>query len=108
MEQAGRRFAACKLVLHPEKTKIVYCKDANRRGDSPNQSFGFLGFMFRARKTMWQGSTPAHGFMPAASTRALASIGRTIRRWTLHHHSDKSLQNLAETYNPYIQGWINY
>src|ERR1700730_12797267 len=27
------RFAACKLVLHPEKTKIVYCKDANRRGD---------------------------------------------------------------------------
>ncbi len=26
------RFAACKLVLHPEKTKIVYCKDANRRG----------------------------------------------------------------------------
>ena len=25
------RFAACKLVLHPEKTKIVYCKDANRR-----------------------------------------------------------------------------
>jgi hypothetical protein len=32
------RFAACKLVLHPEKTKIVYCKDANRRGDFPNQS----------------------------------------------------------------------
>ena len=29
------RFAACKLVLHPEKTKIVYCKDANRRGDFP-------------------------------------------------------------------------
>jgi retron-type reverse transcriptase len=27
------RFAACKLVLHPEKTKIVYCKDANRHGD---------------------------------------------------------------------------
>jgi hypothetical protein len=27
------RFAACKLVLHPQKTKVVYCKDANRRGD---------------------------------------------------------------------------
>src|ERR1019366_3975165 len=25
-----------------------------------------------------------------------------------HHHSDKSLDNLAETYNPYIKGWINY
>jgi RNA-directed DNA polymerase len=33
------RFAACKLVLHPEKTKIVYCKDANRRGDFPIISF---------------------------------------------------------------------
>ena len=33
------RFAACKLELHPEKTKIVYCKDANRRGDFPIQSF---------------------------------------------------------------------
>ncbi len=25
------RFAACKLVLHPDKTKIVYCQDKNRR-----------------------------------------------------------------------------
>ena len=102
------RFAACKLVLHPDKTKIVYCKDANRRGDFPNQSFDFLGFTFRARKTIWQGHIPAHGFMPAASPKALTFISRTIRRWTLHHHSDKSLQNLAETYNPYIRGWINY
>jgi hypothetical protein len=47
------RFAACKLVLHPEKTKIVYCKDANRRGDFPVIGFDFLGFQFRARKTMW-------------------------------------------------------
>ena len=43
------RFAACKLVLHPQKTKIVYCKDANRRGDFPNIQFDFLGFQFRAQ-----------------------------------------------------------
>ncbi len=43
------RFAACKLVLHPEKTKIVYCKDANRRGEFPNQSFDFLGFSVSER-----------------------------------------------------------
>ena len=57
------RFAACKLVLHPQKTKIVYCKDANRRGDFPNQSFDFLGFSFRARKTLWQGYIHTHGFL---------------------------------------------
>src|SRR5215468_1936031 len=47
------RMANCKLTLHPEKTKIVYCKDANRRGDFPDIRFDFLGFQFRARKTMW-------------------------------------------------------
>ena len=47
------RFAVCKLVLHPQKTKIIYCKDANRRGDFPNIHFDFLGFQFRARKIMW-------------------------------------------------------
>jgi hypothetical protein len=44
------RLAVCKLVLHPVKTKIVYCKDANRRGDFPIISFDFLGFQFRARR----------------------------------------------------------
>jgi len=102
------RFAACKLVLHPEKTRIVYCKDANRRGEFPHQSFDFLGFSFRARKTMWQGHLPAHGFLPAASPKALTAISRTIRSWALHHRSDKSLQELAAMYNPCIRGWINY
>jgi RNA-directed DNA polymerase len=57
---------------------------------------------------MWQGILPAHGFMPAASPKALTAIGRTIRRWTLHQRSDKSLQDLANMYNPYTGGWINY
>src|SRR5271166_275329 len=102
------RFAACKLVLHPEKTKIVYCKDANRRGDFPNQSFDFLGFAFRARKALGRGRRPFACFLPAASPKALTSISRTVRRWALHHRSDKSLQDLAEMYNPCIRGWINY
>jgi RNA-directed DNA polymerase len=105
------RFAACKLVLHPEKTKVVYCKDANRRGDFPDISFDFLGFQFRARKTMWVKGDKrifTHGFLPAASPKALASISRTVRRWALHHRSDKSLQDLAETYNPCIRGWVTY
>jgi retron-type reverse transcriptase len=48
------RLAACKLVLRPVKTKVVHCKDVNRRGDFPVISFDFLGFQFRARKTMWR------------------------------------------------------
>jgi RNA-directed DNA polymerase len=102
------RFAACKLVLHPEKTKIVYCKDANRRGDFPNQSFDFLGYAFRPRKVIWHGYLCAHSFRPAVSPKALKAISRAIRRWTLHHRSDKSLQELAAMCDPYIRGWINY
>jgi len=102
------RFAACKLVLHPDKTKIVYCRDKNRRGDYPNGSFDFLGFTFRARKTIWLGHITAHGFLPAVSPKALKAISRTIRRWTLHLRSDKALQDLATLVNPIIRGWIAY
>jgi hypothetical protein len=80
---ARSRTAACKLVLHPEKTKIVYCKDANRRGDFPNQSFDFLGFMFRARKALGRGRQAFACLLPAASPKALTSISRTVRRCRL-------------------------
>ena len=37
------------LRLHPDKTRIVYCKDGKRRGEHEHTSFTFLGFTFRAR-----------------------------------------------------------
>jgi len=54
-EALEARFAACGLVLHPQKTKLVYCKDTNRRGDFPIQSFDFLGYTFRPRRAKWRG-----------------------------------------------------
>ena len=107
----GDRFAACRLELHPQKTKIVYCKDVTRPGNFPIIAFDFLGFQFRARKTMWgKGGKRVftHSFQPAASPKALKAIGRTVRAWTLQRRSDKSLQDLAEMCNPHIRGWITY
>ena len=49
-----------------------------------------------------------HGFLPAASPKALVSISRTVRSWALHHRSGRSLQDLADMYNPCIRGWITY
>jgi hypothetical protein len=43
------RFAECGLTLHPDKTKVVYCKDDDRRGDYPDHKFDFLGYTFRPR-----------------------------------------------------------
>lgn len=102
------RFTACRLVLHPQKTKLVYCKDTNRRGDFPVQSFDFLGYRFQPRKAKWPNGQYGCSFLPAASPKALKAIRQTIRRWEIHHRSDKALDELARMYNPYIQGWINY
>jgi group II intron reverse transcriptase/maturase len=107
-EALEARFTACGLVLHPQKTKLVYCKDTNRHGDFPVQSFDFLGYTFRPRMAIWRGCQYAVSFLPAASPKALKTIRQTIRRWKLHHRSDKALEDLARVYNPYIRGWINY
>jgi hypothetical protein len=102
------RFAECGLRLHPEKTKIVYCKDDERRGDYPNQKFDFLGYTFRPRLSRrWRG-TFGVVFSPAASDKALKTIRQTVRSWTLHERSDKSLDDLARMFNSHIRGWINY
>jgi RNA-directed DNA polymerase len=43
------RLAECQLEMHPDKTKIIYCKDGKRRGTYPNTKFDFLGYGFRPR-----------------------------------------------------------
>ncbi len=103
-----RRFADCGLQLHPEKTKLVYCKDSNRKGDYPVHQFDFLGYSFRPRLAIWKGGLFGVSFLPAASKRALKAIGKAIRGWSFQTRSDKALTDLARMFNPYIRGWINY
>lgn len=66
------RFAVCKLVLHPQKTKTVYCKDANRRGDFPSQSFDFLGLIPSEEDAMAR--THPHARFPARSSTTSADV----------------------------------
>ena len=102
------RLAECQLELHPEKTKIVYCKDQIRRGNYPNEKFDFLGFTFRARTAVGRNGIFFVSFLPAVSDQAVKSIRAKIRSWRIHRNSDKSLKDLAGILNPQIQGWINY
>ena len=57
-----QRFAECGLVLHPEKTKVVYCKDAHRKGEHATIQFDFLGYTFRPRLAKWQEGCMAYPF----------------------------------------------
>jgi RNA-directed DNA polymerase len=102
------RFVECGLTLHPEKTRIVYCKDDDRRDDYPDQTFDFLGYTFRPRLSLRRGGKVGVSFSPAASEQALKAIRQTVRSWSLHERSDKSLDDLARMFNCYIRGWINY
>jgi len=63
------RFAACKLVLHPEEDKNRLLQGCDRRGDFPNQSFEFSRFQFPSEENDMARYLPAHGFMPAAARR---------------------------------------
>jgi group II intron reverse transcriptase/maturase len=102
------RFASCGLQLHPQKTKLVYCKDTNRKADFPHIAFDFLGYTFRPRLAKWRGGLFGVSFLPGASHKALKAIRRAVRRWGLQRRSDKGLLDLARMFNPYIRGWIEY
>ena len=103
-----RRYAECGLELNLQKTKIVYCKDDNRRGGYPEQKFDFLGYTFQPRRSKDRWGRFFVGFSPAISNEAAKSIRETMRQWRMHRQSDKSLDDLARISNPVIRGWINY
>lgn len=103
-----QRFAECHLELHPQKTRVVYCKDDDRRGTYPDHSFDFLGYTFRPRRSKTRWGKFFISFTPAVSNQAAKAMRHTLRSWALHNRSDKSLEDLARMFNPVVQGWINY
>jgi RNA-directed DNA polymerase len=102
------RLADVGLELHPDKTRIVYCKDEDRRGDHEATSFTFLGYEFRPRLAKNRYGKHFVSFLPAVSTEAMKAMGAEIRSWHWAKRSDKNLQDLALMFNSIVQGWINY
>jgi RNA-directed DNA polymerase len=105
----GDRLEEVGLRLHPTKTKIVYCRDGNRRDDYENTSLTFLGFTFQARKAR-NGRTGVAftGFLPAVSKEALTRMSRQLRDWRLHRRTAWTPRQLADLINPVVRGWMQY
>jgi RNA-directed DNA polymerase len=101
MEQVGLR-------LHPDKTKIVYCKDDNRRGSFESTAFTFLGYTFCPRSVRGSHGRKFTAFVPAISREALKKISGEVRRWRIHTRTGHDLDGLAEWINPIVRGWMNY
>ena len=104
----AKRFEECRLELHPEKTKVVYCKDEDRRGNYPDQKFDFLGYTFRPRESKNRWGKLFVNFTPAISDRAAQAIRDEIRSWRLQSRSNKSIQDLSRMFNPILRGWLRY
>ena len=104
----AQRLADVGLRLHPDKTRIVYCKDADRRGSHEHTAFTFLGYAFRPRLAKSRHGHHFVSFLPAVSKDAVKAMSREVRSWHLARRSDKTLDDLARMFNSIVQGWINY
>ncbi len=108
-EAIAGRFAGIGLELHPDKTKIVYCKDSRRRQEFDQVTFTFCGYAFRPRvafdKTRKQKYT---GFLPAVAPEKLTEFSRKIAAWRIHRRTNQTLNEIARWLNPVLRGWLNY
>jgi RNA-directed DNA polymerase len=102
------RMASLGLELNSDKTRIVYCKDANRKGSHEHERFDFLGFTFCSRSARNRQGELFRSFSPAVSDDAAKRIRRTIKRWRLHLWTGKTLTDLAQEINQEVRGWINH
>lgn len=102
------RLASCGLQLHPQKTKVVYCRDSNRKGDYPDKTFDFLGYTFRPRKAKSRKGDFFVAFSPAMSRKAAKAVRKVMRSWGVHKRSDLSLESISRMFNPILRGWYHY
>jgi RNA-directed DNA polymerase len=107
-ERLAARFAACGLQLHPDKTRIVYCRDSNRRADYPITQFTFLGFTFRPRGAQARNGKLFTSFLPGVSSEAQTEMRQKIHSWRLPRQTPGTLAEFLETYDATLRGWWNY
>ena len=96
------------VTVAPAKTKIVYCKDANRSEEYPERSVDFLGYTFRPRVAVGRHRKRFVSFIPAVSDKAAKRMRLEVRRWRMHLRSDLDLEEIAKWARPTLAGWVRY
>jgi RNA-directed DNA polymerase len=104
------RMQEYELELHPEKTKIVYCKNFRRDEAHDNRSFTFLSYSFQPRtiKSKHGGNKRLLIFSAGISQQAKQSIREKLREFLPTRWTNQTLVWFAKRLNPKIRGWINY
>jgi RNA-directed DNA polymerase len=102
--EIGKRMTACKLTLHPVKTKIINLTGITER--KYPRKFDFLGYTF---KPLWSKTKKGFHLMiaPIMSIKSRSSVLEKLR--DLHIHKKRcKIEDLAKLLNPILQGVINY
>jgi retron-type reverse transcriptase len=108
-DAVARRLADVGLELHPDKTRIVYCKQDGREGSHEHTSFTFLSYTFRPRRAWRKNRGEAFtGFLPAASRERVTEFSRRMHDKRLHRRTNQTLNDLATDINPEVAGWLAY
>lgn len=98
----------CKLELHPQKTKLVYCKDKDRTGEYGCTEFVFLGYSFRKTLIKDKLGRLQWNFLPSVSKKACQTLKGKIRAMELHKRSGSKIEMITETVIPTVRGWMKY
>lgn len=106
----SERFQQCGLRLHPEKTKIVYCKKSNRKENHEHVSFDFLGLTFKPKKSknLTTGEIFTSYGPDKISKKSTKKIIDAIRSKKLHRRMTTELPDLATEMANHLRGWIIY
>jgi len=110
LKQIRERLDSCKLSLHPEKTKLVYCnrKGRRRRKEAKHKSFDFLGFTFRTRTVKTKEGKLVKGFSPSISKKSIKRIVKECYKLSFHRWTFMDIHQLSKVLSAKIRGWIYY
>jgi RNA-directed DNA polymerase len=109
LQSLKERMQVCGLELHPEKTKLVYCRDYRRQEHYQTVKFDFLGYSFQPRSTMSKRTGKLFlGFDCAISICSKKRIADKMEELDIVNLNFKSIVGVAQFLEPYIRGWVKY
>lgn len=108
LEALNERLKECKLELHPLKTKIVYCKDKDRKREYPDTEFDFLGYTFKRIIIKDRLGRLQFNFLASVSKKSAKSFRDKLKEMRIHRMSGSKIEMVAERINPMLRGWLNY
>lgn len=108
LNQVEKRLKEFKLELHPDKTRIAYCKNSNRKEKYEVVSFDFLGFTFKPRKAVSKKGDVFTSFGPGISRKSRSRFFSKLRTFNIRKRTGSEPEDLAAELNPFVRGFHNY